>query len=71
MKVIILCLLLGSGTTLGAPGGPTFKEEMEGLDPTDDMTRTIPEVRGGGNVICPYQMMNGLSSYIRSVPRYV
>ena len=27
MKVIILCLLLG--TTLGAPGGPTFKEFEE------------------------------------------
>ena len=30
MKVIILCLLLG--TTLGAPGGPTFEEFEEGLN---------------------------------------
>merc|ERR1711910_136819 len=30
MKVIILCLLLG--TTLGAPGGPTFEEFEESLN---------------------------------------
>merc|ERR1712038_422873 len=39
MKVIILCLLLG--TTLGAPGGPTFKEFEEEqhekfLDPEEE-----------------------------------
>merc|ERR1712045_657849 len=111
MKVIILCLLLG--TTLGAPGGPTFEEfeeslnekfldpkeeaaakeefakheaqveennadyeagnsnfmeevepwddetdeefekEKEGLDPTDDMTRIIPEERGMGLIVTP------------------
>merc|ERR1711936_1233371 len=111
MNVIILCLLLG--TTLGAPGGPTFEEfeeglnekfldpkeeaaakeefvkheaqveennadyeagksnfmeevepwddetdeefekEKEGLDPTDDMTRIIPEERGLGLILTP------------------